>query len=535
MAYNQKTERGGQALVEFAIISFVLTAMLAGFLGLIVLGLGSFQNNIATESIGRVLDQHPRLSAGAFLGVFGDSSINPYTATATEVLEVLTYDEAAFNTEFGAPLYHERHLVLSPAQWASRQNLPELNQILIPSYVFDPDVVPDDETAQGAYRYPGAVVKRTLSTGVVGETYQTVLVPLLDTAGVEPCNDADCQCESAHWVAPLRICKILDCDCTAVPAVATNPIGSEPTFVMSLVYPSQPASMMSIEVERDAEGRIVSQTPVEANDSAVPTAYASELGTLPSSEYSFSDPSENSAFGASASRGRYGLGETNAFLTTIRPYRRIFEARTSFRLRFGFTAAKYEADGSAIALTDVVDDIHTNATPNYPFVQFEDRDDQFLNLGQQVLDREPDDQSLVIPDVPPSSGTFNDFEYRALVIPATGAGTWRVSVGSEFQPAGSGRWMEDHTLELRLYRNGEFEQLIATATVTPPTADTPSAPASGTNDPVQLLGQAVCEASADDVFQVRVFTSRPTGQTYDTELTGDPMRNWITYEFLSGR
>lgn len=72
MAHNQKSKRSGQAIVEFAIISFVLTAMLAGFLGIIVLGLGSFQNNIAAESAGRLLDEHEVFIEENFFDHFGD-------------------------------------------------------------------------------------------------------------------------------------------------------------------------------------------------------------------------------------------------------------------------------------------------------------------------------------------------------------------------------------------------------------------------------------------------------------------------------
>ena len=530
MARIKKSHRLGQALVEFAIISFVLTAMLAGFLGLIVLGLGSFQNNIATESAGRILDQHRRFSAAAFDGVFNDPTINPYTVTASQVIQMMTEDDPDFVDAYGAPLYHERHLVLSADEWEDRASLPQLNQLLLTSYIYDPDIVeppgvigPLGQPRQGAYRYPGAVVSRTDGS----ETYQTVLIPLLNIDGVEPCNDDDCQCESAHWVAPLRVCKVLDCDCDSDPPVANTPIGSEPMFTLSLVYPSQPGSLLSIEfnrndagnIERDDEGFY--QYPVEADDANVPTKYAAELATLPDG-YTFVNPSANSDFGASPSRGKYGLGETYAFVKKVRPFRRVFESRTAFRLRFGTLAAKYEADSLAVALLDEDDDLHTIDTPAEPFIDFEDNEDQFLNIRQQVIDREPDEHSLVIPDVPPTSGNFNDFQYRALVVPAVGAGVWRISVAAEFQPVG--RWMEDHKLELRLYRNGVFEQLIAQNVLSPPIA--------GTNDSVQLLGQAVVDADATDVLQVRVFTQRPTGQTYETQLTGDRQRNWITYEFL---
>ena len=52
----QQRDRNGQALVEFAIIAFVLSMLVAGLLGILVLALGSFQNNLAAESAGRFLD-----------------------------------------------------------------------------------------------------------------------------------------------------------------------------------------------------------------------------------------------------------------------------------------------------------------------------------------------------------------------------------------------------------------------------------------------------------------------------------------------
>src|SRR6056297_974387 len=106
--------RRGQALVEFAIISFVLTAMLAGFLGLIVMGLGSFQNNIAAESAGRVLDEHERL-----LTTIVDSADGPAERT-----------RAVYDALLNEGLYDETQLILSRAEYYdsdAHASLPEIN------------------------------------------------------------------------------------------------------------------------------------------------------------------------------------------------------------------------------------------------------------------------------------------------------------------------------------------------------------------------------------------------------------------------
>jgi len=136
-----KPPRRGQAMVEFAIISFLLTAMLSAFLGLIVLGLGSFQNNLAAESAGRLLDENL-----------------PNTLTTSEEV----YEELKTSGQ-----YDEANLVISSANWydsAFRSGLPEINRALLGNFIYDPDL--------DAFRYPGAVVKNA-----TGE--QTVLIPLL--------------------------------------------------------------------------------------------------------------------------------------------------------------------------------------------------------------------------------------------------------------------------------------------------------------------------------------------------------------------
>jgi len=280
-AGRQPAARQGQALVEFAIISFVLTGMLAGTLGLIVLGLGSFQNNIAAESIGRYLDE--RLPSSL--------------STAQDV-----YDELA-EQDF----YKEEHLIISPANWFDagfRKNLPEVNRTLLPNYIYDPDL--------DVYRYPGAVVTNALDQ-------QTVLIPLLPDASLGASRGIDRAFNvnlgdvpvSADWVGPVSISKIDDDDDT--------------TYRVVVFYPSQPGPLLNLQVVRDIDGTILSQDPIEADDSAV------SLSALPSG-YTFATPTVSVPENASTSRGKYGLGETFAFLKRVRPYRRVFESASIVRL-----------------------------------------------------------------------------------------------------------------------------------------------------------------------------------------------------------
>jgi hypothetical protein len=307
--------RSGQAMVEFAIISFMLTAMLAGFLGIIVMGLGSFQNNIAAESAGRLLDQHPAMIKENFVSHF-QSDLNPEDVFTTndDVQSLTSRQIYRFLNEWeidgngipgdGPVLYDESRLIISSPDWYNptfRDALPEINRALLGSYIYDPDL--------DAFRYPGAVVKNAVSE-------QTVLIPLLKDTDPPVTNGIDRTFNVSagdtpvanDWVGPVTISKI-----------------DNETYRIVIFYPSQPGSMLNLEIVRDADGQIISQTPLEADDSAV------SLSPLPLG-YTFDTPAVNPDVDASTSRGKYGLGQTFAFLKAVRPYRRVFESASVFRL-----------------------------------------------------------------------------------------------------------------------------------------------------------------------------------------------------------
>ena len=135
----KRPHRRGQAMVEFAIISFVLTAMLAGFLGIIVMGLGSFQNNIATENAGRVLDGHEVFTKENFVTHFEADGDDPFTAnydleniTARQVYRFL--NEYPFDqNDPDRRLYDESRLIISREDWDNRADLglSEINESLL--------------------------------------------------------------------------------------------------------------------------------------------------------------------------------------------------------------------------------------------------------------------------------------------------------------------------------------------------------------------------------------------------------------------
>jgi hypothetical protein len=95
-----------------------------------------------------------------------------------------------------------------------------------------------------------------------------------------------------------------------------------------------------------------------------------------------------------------------------------------------------------------------------------------------------------------------------------------VSVAAEFEKTDiPNPWDVNHVLQLRLYRNGVRERLIATHHVT-----------SEHSEPISMTGEGLIEAKEGDVLQVRVFTQRGGTGTYEVLLTGDGETNWVSFE-----
>ena len=279
---RHRLPRHAQALVEFGIIAFVISAIVAGLLGIAVMALGSFQNNIVAESAGRVLDEQ-----------ISETGIT----NAQSLYEQLEIDG----------LYDEQYLILTRTQFYDstfKQSLPPINRMLLPQYIFDPD---DD-----SFRHPGAIVENS-------DGQRTVLIPLLETDAANRGRDRSFSVDGGSypvaddWVAPVTVA-----------AVRPSATGGPTTATVAFFHPSQPGSMIDLEVIRDADGREISQIPVVADDASA------GLSALPIG-YSFSTPTSQ-VDRASTSRGQYGLGESFAFATSVRPFRLVFETATSFQL-----------------------------------------------------------------------------------------------------------------------------------------------------------------------------------------------------------
>jgi len=359
--------------------------------------------------------------------------------------------------------------------------LPAINQALLGQYIFDP--------ALDAYRFPGAVVDNQRTGG------KTVLIPLLPNSfnlifEPNPGIDRSFYVTSSDpvlfypvsddWVAPVVIEKVQN--------------GDDFDFRIIMFHPSQPASTIQIRVNRDENGRPdrdadgFYQFPVEADDDAIDALIGD-----PPSEYTLTTP-VNSSGRAFPYGGKFGLGESFAFLKTVRPYRAVFETASLFRMGASPITVKYEyaADGN-------------------PGPTLANASDQALEFERMVIDRSNVDLRRYIVD--PSAP--DDFSTNMLKLRPNDDGVWRVSVVAEFEAPS---WEPNHVLQLRLYKNGASERLITTHNVT-----------SAHSERISITGHAITEAKDGDILQVRVFTERASGN-YEVLLTGDPASNWVSFE-----
>jgi|GEM_PF-1676597 len=495
--------RSGQALIEFAFVSIVMVMLFTvGFsLGLMLLQ-GMITAN-AGASAGRILHHHPRLSPEAFAMMREiDDLPNEFDVanpTSSEVMRLITADfpddttdpvELEFIQRFGEPLYDERGLVLTRDEYNAPADLPELNRLLLPNFIYDAD--------RDRFRYPGAVVERDSDDAL------TVLVPLTEGI-IDSCfNTGDCSeydsVTLTFWLPPLRICKVSNvCD---IPS-NTMPIDlrADGTFAITIAFPAQAGALVAFRPVRDGGGNIVTdefgneiRTRVIADDSAL-----TNLSTLPPG-YTLAPIAANPDFASLSTRGDYGLGELAVrdmsqdqdVPILVRPYRRVIGHTSSFRL-----GQRFEA---------------------------------FRQLGTtDAADMSPLGDSTPIPFSLTGSGTgnFNDSNIIAsnsaeLTIPVQGK--WRLSAAAEvdFPTAPTGG-----SVSLWVYRYDTNADAFVEDTLL---ATTPLSSDEG----VRLISGSLV-LSLDEGDRVAIWISQNSGHS-DATVIDSPNTNWISAEsvFIKG-
>lgn len=309
---SRSEARCGQALVEFAIIAFVFTLLLAAMLAL---GFLFFSANVLQQAadVGAMeLARHPAQPTADF---------------QTELVNSGLFSEADLVVPVGT----------DPA------SLPLINRLLFPLYIYDPDI----DQPNGVLRYPGTVVERN------DNDIRTVVIPIIGpgnrdtTTGANPIgtNGADMV---TQWRRVVE--EVIPTGQTAGPYSLTasseeqGGLGQPGMVALRINYPYQSAALVAY-VQTDADGNVIAppetigrndvlNVPVTANDGAITgadTATFPDGQTLEAAGYSLVNPTANPKFGASAHRGTYGFGEAQAFQTTVRPYRKVISAQGIYR------------------------------------------------------------------------------------------------------------------------------------------------------------------------------------------------------------
>lgn len=293
---HSRSERGGQALIEFAVVAFILTFLLGAML---TLGFLFFSANVLQQAadVGAMeLSRHPFDPVGSFDAALLDSNL---------------FTEAALVVPAGT----------------DPETLPLINRLLYSVYIYDPDI--------DMVRYPGALV--TNSDGDM-----TVVIPLVGPGNRDPNTGVESISEWRRVVEEV-IPSGSEEGPYSMDSLSTGTL--DPGMVaLRINYPFQSAALVAF-IHKDTDGNVISpvdtvgydgvqNVPITADDSSVggeTTATFPDGRTLTVSGYTLVDPAADLSIGATPHRGKYGFGEAQAFATTVRPYRKVVSAQAIYR------------------------------------------------------------------------------------------------------------------------------------------------------------------------------------------------------------
>ena len=290
------SRRSGQAILEFAVVAFVMTFLLGAMLTFGFLFFGANVLQQAADVGAMEMSRHPAPPTSAFEDALTASGL---------------FDEAQLVVPVGT----------------DAATLPLINRLLFSVYIYDPDI--------DMVRYPGALVTN-------GNGDQTVVIPLVgpgnrnENTGVETISE---------WRKVVE--EVLPASATEGPySMTSTSTGTlDPgTVALRINYPYQSAALVAY-IQKNGSGVVVSpnetiglddvlNVPVTADDSAVSdsgTATFPNGQTLAAAGYTFVNPSPDTSIGASASRGTYGFGKAQALNLTVRPYRKVLSAQAIYR------------------------------------------------------------------------------------------------------------------------------------------------------------------------------------------------------------
>jgi hypothetical protein len=284
-----RSPRRGQALVEFAIIAFVLTLLLGAMLtfGFLLFGANVLQQ--AADVGAQELARHPFSPTGTFEEAVSDSGL---------------FDEAA---------------LVIPAN-TDPNTLPLINRLLFPLYIYDVDI--------DQLRYPGALVRNT-------DTNQlTVLIPIVGFGNRDPVTGVETITEWRRVVEEIVPAGELQGPYSLAATDTQRGSLDEGMVALRISYPHQSGALVAY-LQTDGNGNAVPPAetlgrddlvniPVQADDASV------THDMLPDG-YTLESLTPNSVVDGSPNRGEFGLGEMQALGTTVRPYRKVLTAQAIYR------------------------------------------------------------------------------------------------------------------------------------------------------------------------------------------------------------
>jgi hypothetical protein len=332
--------RSGQALIEFAVIAFVMTLLLGAMLtfGFMLFGANVLQQ--AADVGAMELARHPYSPTGTF-----DDALSDVGGSAPLFLEEFLVCEIGGSGPEDLPDEYEHADVQ-----ALQDRMPLINRLLFPLYIFDPDInyPPGVNQPSGALRYPGTVVQRN------SDNQKTVVIPIVgfgnrDADGVETISewrkvveeilvDHD-QDSNTPRVGSYNVVKP-----SGFPNQAAQNAFESGMVALRINFPYQSGAMVAYQQQnsvgvvipgRDAIGLDgVTNVRVVADDDSVQgdtTATFPNGETLTVAGYTLVNPTPNPKYDPAPHRGAFGFGEAGAYSTTVRPYRKVLTAQGIYR------------------------------------------------------------------------------------------------------------------------------------------------------------------------------------------------------------
>jgi hypothetical protein len=301
------SHRGGQAILEFALIFLVIYLLVVAIVEFGRLFTG-------TQTLQTAVDQAAR-----------ELSRVPLPSTAT-------FADALANQQVIDGVYDPNYLAINISGMQPGQSLfdffaaegitlPSVNQALLPM------MISDSANGVALLRYPGALITSTPATTKPGYSGFTVAVPLVvSPSGVGP--------ETIEWHAVLE--EITDSTGNGAFSVAATPPSGMPGGVVAvrLNYPFQAATMAGYQapaLDGNGETLPTADNPMIADDGGVTATNAIPGGgSLVAPDPPPPDAQSGTAYSGPYG-GTYGLGEMGLYKQTVRPFRRVMSAQAVVR------------------------------------------------------------------------------------------------------------------------------------------------------------------------------------------------------------